>query len=413
MLYYPQNYAQPQVQQPQKPKVDQKAKLSINFTKGWYYTDEHIKGTVELNTSTGYYLNDINFYFNKIESWSYKDGENVVKESDKQTLFSCGIGIKKNSNINTDLVHLGVGVSHFPIDYRIQKLTVPSFEYPGTVSASIKYEIELKIASPYSTENFSTLILIRARPRLSKQNQKFSFSCNTSLHKWGLFSSGDSKFVVTLLSNKDNYTCDEQCQMSVDIDNYNGKINAKECKLVLNRFLQFKSKYGKVMKVQKDYCISRVFDTQTSAGDKKQYTCSLDFKDIKNNMFQKNHHIPYQNIDLIQLIPSIESSLISCKYIIKVTLYFNNFVPNKDRPRVKIPILFVHQNYEVYKGLIAKVRAKKKKIKEDKIKKLKKDELDLPSEDEVEEVNEQNKINEEKKDEDENEYDIPDEPEDD
>ena len=87
------------------------------------------------------------------------------------------------------------------------------------------------------------------------------------------------------------------------------------------------------------------------------------FKGKRYNEIKKNvnpYGINMTNIDYY--MPSIFSKLISCQYELGVSLFFNSYVSDSERPRVKFPIYIVHQSVLEYQNEI------KRKIELDKMK---------------------------------------------
>lgn len=324
--------------------------LTIMLNKTSYFADEYIGGKIAISLSTQTILNDVFITFNLIENWRSKGNDNMdISDINNKCLLTMYLEIKKQLKIDTDLVSLAPGKFTFPFLFKIPKDIICSFEYSTSITkASIRYSLSAQVISPYVQGTTSSYILIKSRPVMQRKDFKFSTSHN--IHQWGLFKKGSTGLNITLMDNKDSFTIGETINFNVEVDNTNGKLEAKECKITLIRNLILKSKYGKVVKEFKDDALSKTFNTITKTKEKKSFCFSLQLKNFNNTMFNFNSiQLPYINIsDLNYFIPSVNSSLIECKYTLKGTLYFNTFVKYDDRPRIMIPIHICHQSVDEY-----------------------------------------------------------------
>lgn len=82
------------------------------------------------------------------------------------------------------------------------------------------------------------------------------------------------------------------------------------------------------------------------AGEKKSFNCKFTLKDKNNDKYNEDSS-PLYKIDNFNFFrPSIDGSVLDCRYEIKVSLYFENFVDYNHRPRVIFPINVVHETLE-------------------------------------------------------------------
>ena len=333
--------------QPQNPSII----LNIILDKSSYFVDEYISGKIEINSSVQIVLNDVLLSFNLLENWVSKENESInIGDSNTTCILTKYLEIRKQLKINTNLISLKPGKFTFPFLFKIPKAVICCFEYPTRIErAYIRYSLSGQIISPYAFGNTSTYVLLKSRPVM--QNKNFKYTASTNIHKWGLFNSGSTSLNIVFTDNKYSFVSGETINLNIMVDNTNGKLTAKQCKITLIRSLILKSKYGKIIKDLKNICLTKTLDTPTNIKEKKDFPCSIELKDFDNSIF--NHtgaKLPYVNItDINYFLPSVNSSIIECKYILKVTLYFNNFVKHDERPRIMIPIYFCHQSVDDYK----------------------------------------------------------------
>ena len=324
--------------------------LNIILNKPSYFVDEYIDGRVELNSSVQVVLNDILLSFNLLENWISKGNENNdIGDSNTTCILQMYLEIKKQLKINSNLVSLSPGKFTFPFLFKIPKAVVCCFEYPTKLtSAYIRYSLSGQIISPYIQGNTSIYVLLKSRPVI--QNKLLNYSASTNIRKWGIFKSGSTSLNIVLFNNKDSFASGEAININIIVDNTNGKLVAKQCKITIIRHIILKAKYGKIIKDFQDNCLTKTFDTHTNIKEKKEFPCSISLKDFDNSMLNhKEVKLPYVNItDINYFMPSVNSLIIECKYTLKGTLYFNNFIKHDDRPRIMIPIYLCHQSVEDY-----------------------------------------------------------------
>lgn len=324
--------------------------LKIILSKASYFVDEYIDGKVEISSSSQIVLSDVLVSLNLIENWISKGKENDdIGDSNNKSVLTMYLEIKKQLKIDTNLISLSPGKFTFPFLFRLPKDVTGCFEYTSRQAiAYIRYSLSGQIVSPYIQGNTSTYVLLKSRPVM--QNTNFNYSASSSIHKWGLFSKGSTTLNINLLNNKDSFISGETINFNIEVDNSNGELITKQCKFTFIRHLILKSKYGGIIKEIKDDCISKIFDTPTNIKEKKNFPGSFDLKNFDNSkLTYKEAKLPYVNItDINFFLPSVNSLTIECKYILKATLYFNNFVKYDERPRIMIPIYLRQQSVDDY-----------------------------------------------------------------
>jgi hypothetical protein len=85
-----------------------------------------------------------------------------------------------------------------------------------------------------------------------------------------------------------------------------------------------------------------------------QYTVPIKENDIKRYAYNKTNSNPYDlNLNnILYYMPTVQGKIFSCKYELRVSLYFNSFVSYNDRPRAIFPIYIIHQTVNEYQSEI-------------------------------------------------------------
>ena len=329
--------------------------LTISLDKPSFFVDEYIQGKVQLNIVSPIIINDINLSLNSYEKWE-KGNEflDKISENCNECLLAMSLDVKKQLNINSNLISLSAGTFIFSFVFRIPKTVQPCFEFPETESnAYIRYYLTAQIASPYVQSTSSTFVLLKSRPNL--ENKQLSFSNSTNLRKWGLFSAGETCLNVSIENGTDSFKHDATIDLNIDIDNNKGKLATDECKITLKRNIILKAKNGGQVKSEiKEDCINKTVKTVVGIGNKKNFPASISLRDMDISKFDfKNNKLPYTNIsDMGYFLPSINSAIIQCNYNIEVILSFESFVKQDDKPKVNIPITICHQSVIEYNAEI-------------------------------------------------------------
>ena len=328
--------------------------LTIRMNKPSYFVDEYIDGKIEVNSAVQIVIDDITVSLTLISNWTNRSTDKgQIGDTYSETLVKKNLEVRKQLNINSNLVSLAAGKFTFPFYFKLPKGVAPCFEYAtNDTNASIRYSLDANVISPYIQGRTSSYILLKSRPNLQQKNLKFQVSSN--IHKWGLFDAGSTIFNITLNTGTDSFVGNEIINMNILIDNTNGKLTADEVKFTLNRIVLLKSKFGKVTKELKSDCIVKKCKVETKVKEKRNIPFSFPLKDFDNTMLNfSKAKLPYANIkDFNYFLKSVNTSIIECKYSLKGTLYFNKFVKYDDRPRIVIPLNICHQSVNDYNAEI-------------------------------------------------------------
>ena len=320
--------------------------ITIILEKGEYYPGQTIKGNIELVPDTDIYINDIELCFYFIENWNYLiSDENSDKGNYKQCISVFNIGVNKYIPENdNNLIHLDPILHLFPFEFKFPDFLYPSFEYPKhDFMVYLRYALLAKIKSPYVQLSTSNFIFIHAIS--FKDNTSFFIENSFNIKKWGIFGKGITKIKASLPMKC--FTFSDNIPIHIDVDNTLGKMKVSLIKINLIRKMalkdnlnNYKEKYSHIDKV-----LRKVFKVEVRVGTKRDYDFILSFNEISPNEFSY-----FDNVNLYnwtkrncEFMPSIESTIISCQYFLKITLYYDSFIKKADRPRITIPLYVVHK----------------------------------------------------------------------
>ena len=275
-----------------------------------FFVDDVIEGQIELSTPVQIIINDINIILNSNESWTTFSKELNINISETKTtpIITQNLDVKAKLHINTNLVAIEAGKMVFDFKIKAPKPLEPSFEFPGKagkaylryfLSSSIispyTYSLSPNIISPYSLGTTDTFIILKKRQKI-EMNKQVKLAWENNIHSWGLFSGGRVKFNVIPINGTDNFKFGEDIKFNIDIDNSNGKLLPKECKIVLKRNVKFNNAQGQIKKEMLDKLFKTKIKTELTRGEHKVFEFILPLKKIENKNFAiKEAGIPYTN----------------------------------------------------------------------------------------------------------------------
>ena len=142
---------------------------------------------------------------------------------------------------------------------------------------------------------------------------------------------------------QNNIKMGEFLELAVNVNN-NSKYNIKEIKINLIRDIIFRNE--KEFK-ERQTIGRKIFSWIVESGQEKQNNFLLKIEDSKLQNFDlRTFKNPYQNIEIQDLINSVSTNYIECKYSLKITFYFNHFVAFAQRPRIFLPINICHKYFD-------------------------------------------------------------------
>lgn len=320
----------------------------------WFYTDDFIEGKVELTTSVQVIINDISVSINSSEYWSTfsKESNTTVNEKNAQSIATVNLDVKRKLHITTNLVALKPGKFNFGFKFKAPNTIAPSFEFPGPEgNAYIRYIMSANIISPYIKGTTQIYVVFKTRQKI-EMNKQISFVSENNVHKWGLFDGGTTIMKVTSTNGTDNFKFGEDVKFKLNIDNTKGKLTTSETKVVLRRFVVFKTKRSEKIRTFEDKLFKLRMNTPTEPGENKDFPITISLKKVENKNFKiKEQKLPYTNFgDINIFLPTLNTFIMECYYSLKFTLYFTKFVKFDDRPRINQKIIICHQSIDDYRA---------------------------------------------------------------
>ena len=327
----------------------QNANVNLFFDKPYFFVGEFVKGTIEINTNTSISISGILIEIILTEHWKLKDSSNDDNKTmtNTKTIVTYNLDLKCLAKYKTkdNKFLLPYGITLVPFNFRFSEENNPSFEYPlPGKRAFLRYSFRVNVKSPNISGNSSYYLCLISRPIIQSE-KLLTKSINQHIKKWKIFDKGDTILKISIPEN--NYKYDSRCDVTIEIDNTNGKVATKEFKIMLIRKIRFKNKMGEIKGNDDTNIVSERVRAIVEPKKKETFEYNLVLKE--KEIYKKYNYLmetnPY-DIEMNKInfyMPTINGSIISCNYEIKVSVYFNCFVAYNDRPRIIIPIYIVHQ----------------------------------------------------------------------
>ena len=321
--------------------------FKLNLPKIDFFEDEFIDGEVQITPFQTAVVSKIIIKIKCIYGWVKNiKNSNSISQSEIKTLdlTTMTLNINQCFNISTELVSLNPGsMFRFPFKIQIGKKINPSFEYAfEEKKCYCRHIIRAELLSPFIKNCYEEKILyVKSKPFFIENI--LSNSKNDTVYKWGLFKKGNTILNMKIPNN--NFKFKEIIPIEIDIDNSKGGLIVNNIKIAIIRTMILKKK-GKEIFNFKEKITTKNNKYLVDIGQKKIINLSIPIVDEGININQqKILFIPYSAInDYTILIPSFESDIFICRYYIKATVYFENFVNYTNRPRVTIPIYISFQS---------------------------------------------------------------------
>ena len=220
----------------------------------------------------------------------------------------------------------------------------PSFEYPSEkYRVFIRYSLNAKVKSDIYTGETSLYVEIKGIPNNNKNSKVEATSL--PIKRGSIFDIGN--IILNASCDSKIFRFTSPIPVNINIDNTKSKVKATECKIDLIRKITLRDqrtlsdKYTKENKL-----IKKKFKSLVEKNEKKNFQFELPLNTLYlTNLTYYGYKQPYNNSSKsnIDLIPSVDGTIIKCEYYLKVTLYFDSFVSKDKRPRIILPIYFVHK----------------------------------------------------------------------
>ena len=321
-----------------------KPEMKIILNNNIYFPGEIIKGDIFLKSGNflekGIIIYEI--YGHEKINTKYKECNNSTK------IFHISLnypGLIKYS------ITKGISI---PFQINLPSYILPSFEYSinnnkGKNYGYIKNIIQITI--PELKLIKKKLIIIR-RP-ITKLNSYLIFNAEKNENILGILNKECPKLIASY--DKNYYFFNEEIPIKLLYSNKNCKIHLKfiNIKLIRNIIFKFKEN-SKDSKIKDDIFIDELFNENININEKidlnnKNKDINIEIKiklEESENIFNKNQ-VDYLNLglkdksNLILFLPSFESSLIKCIYLIKIEGIYDTILPISNLS-ITMPISVYH-----------------------------------------------------------------------
>ena len=322
--------------------------ITIILDKTEFYPGETIKGNIELVPDSEIYITDIELCFIYLEEWNYtKSEQDKDKSNYKQSITLQNLGVNKFlPEGENNLIQLSPILHLFPFEIKLPEFLFPSFEYPKhDYTAFFRYSLIARLKSPNMDLELATSNYIFILSKSPKENNNYEIESSFSIKKWGIFGKGTTHIKASIPLTC--YKFADNIPINVEVDNSNGKMKVTLVKinLVRNMILRsnqndFKTKYSFIDKVMK-----KIFKVEVRSGTKDIFKFQFPLSQMPHNEFSFFDNVNLYNWtkSYCEFMPSTNSNIISCQYLLKITLYFDSFIKKADRPRIRIPINISHK----------------------------------------------------------------------
>jgi len=327
--------------------------LRLYFAKPKFFIGDFIKGTLLLESQRPSIIEKIIIEVLCVENWTFQNN-NPVAWSEVICSFNLDLNNGKSLTKIQDCYMMPGGQNKIPFNFKINKQLLPSFEFPLLDKFSfLRYHFNVKIySSSFIKLIWNHYLCLLARPIINLQKQVLTQTIQKSLKKWGLVGIGTTKLTVSIPQN--DYKVNSEIQLTVVVDNKQGKEAAKEAKVKLSRIIEFYGTKNEVRFKDETAIFEALIKTPVAPGQTQAFNCVIYVreKDVKRYIYNKANGNPYdlKMNDILNYMPSIQGRVFSCKYQLKVSLYFNTFVAYNDRPRAIFPIYLVHQTFSEFQA---------------------------------------------------------------
>ena len=330
-------------------KVDYgKPEMRINLKNNIYFPGEIIKGHI--------YLKSGNFLNKGVIIYTIYGQEKITQNNKYKIECNNSTKIFYSSLQYPGLIKYSIlkGIS-IPFQIDLPSYILPSFEFSIITNNNNNYgyiKHFLQIEIPELNLIKQKFIIIR-RPMI-KLNSPLSFESERNEKIFGLFNKGSPLLKTSF--DKNYYFFNEEIILKINFNNNNSKLNIKFIRIKLIRNIIFKlkenndnSKINDLIFSDELFCKSININEKMDINDKNKDIIFEEKIKIKEpeNIFNK-HNVDYLNLglrdksNLILFLPSFDSSLFKCEYIINIEGIYDTLFPI-DNLIINMPISVYHK----------------------------------------------------------------------
>ena len=325
-----------------------KPEMKINLKNNIYFPGEIIKGYIYLKS--GNYLNK------GVIIYTIYGQEKITQNNKYKIECNNSTKIFYSSLQYPGLIKYSIlkGIS-IPFQIDLPSYILPSFEFSVITNKNNNYgyiKNFLQIEIPELNLMKQKFIIIR-RPMI-KFNSPLSFQSERNEKIFGLFNKGGP--ILKTSFDKNFYFFNEEINLKINFNNNNSKFNIKFIRIKLIRNVVFKlkennddSKINDLIFSDELFCKSVNINEKMDINDKNKDIIFEEKIKIKEpeNVFNK-HSVDYLTLglrdksNLILFLPSFDSSLFKCEYIINVEGIYDTLFPI-DNLIINMPISVYHK----------------------------------------------------------------------
>ena len=319
-------------------------KMNITLKYNKFFPNDKIEGKIHLESGNLLKKGTVIYKIYNEEKIIKKDKINIECHNSTEVYYN---SLKYPGLIDYSLTK-GINI---PFEIILPSNIIPSFEFSRSPNNKnfgyIKYFLEVLIPELKLTKKKFIII----RKSQSPLNSPLSFKSEKNEKILGIFNKGNPLLIASY--DKNCYFFKEEINLKICYNNNDCKLNIKNIKIRLLRNVIFKIK--KKYKNLKDFVYSdelflKIIKVNEILNiDNKNKDIFFDVKiklEEAENIFNK-HKIEYLDLglsdktNLIQFLPSFESSLFKCEYLIIIEGIYDTIMPINNLI-IKMPISVFH-----------------------------------------------------------------------
>ena len=245
---------------------------------------------------------------------------------------------------------------NIPFEINLPPYILPSFEFSQKLNNKnnygyIKYFLQIEILEL----NLIKQKFIIIRRQITKLNTPLIFQAERNEKLFGIFNKGCP--ILTASYNKNYYCFKENTTIKININNNNSKFNIKNIVIKLIRNIVFKIKDNNENEKSEDIIFTdelynKIININEKINEKKE---NINIEEIINieepeKIFNR-HNVDYFNLglrdksNLILFLPSFDSSLFKCEYLIKIEGKYDTIMPISNL-NIDMPVSVYHNKKE-------------------------------------------------------------------
>ena len=330
-----------------------KPEMEIELKNNIYFPGEIIKGQIKLKSG--------NFLNKGVIIYTIYGQEKITRNNKYKIECNNSTKIFYSSLQYPGLIKFSIlkGIK-IPFQIDLPSYILPSFEFSVITNNNNNYgyiKNFLQIEIPELNLVKQKFIIIR-RPML-KLNKPLVFQAERNEKMFGLFNKGSP--ILKALIDKNYYYFNEDIILKINFNNNNSKFNIKYIRIKLIRNIVFKlkennddPKINDLIFCDELFCKNiNIYEKMDKNNNNKDITFKEKIKIKEPEKVFNKHRVDYLSLglrdksNLILFLPSFDSSLFKCEYIINVEGIYVTLLPI-DNLIINMPISVYHKIEEGY-----------------------------------------------------------------